>query len=73
MSLKPSLQSNITTRVSLRWLPEQPFENTDTLVLAIGEWYVDLRVDKQSGKIDWAIAGQCLQKGENPRTTYVVC
>ena len=60
-------QSNITKRISLRWLPEPPFENTDTLVLMIGEWYVDLRVDKQSGDIDWALAGQCMVKGQNPR------
>lgn len=60
--------SHLTTRLSLRWLPEAPFENTDTLVLTVGEWYVDLRVDKQTGKLDWAIAGQCLETGQNPRT-----
>lgn len=53
--------------VSLRWLPEPPFENTETLVLTVGEWYVDLRVDKESGTLDWAIAGQCLLKDVNPR------
>lgn len=59
--------AHISTRLSLRWLPEDPFENTDTLVLMVGEWYVDLRVDKQSGALDWAIAGQCLLKDINPR------
>lgn len=59
--------SFISTRLSLRWLPEEPFENTDTLVLMVGEWYVDLRVHKQSGKLDWAIAGQCLLEDVNPR------
>ncbi|KAJ5389105.1 uncharacterized protein N7496_000173 [Penicillium cataractarum] len=60
-------QSRALTRVSLRWLPEPPFENTETLVLMVGEWYVDLRVDKQSGALDWAIAGQCLLKDTDPR------
>lgn len=66
--LSPFKYSHISTRLSLRWLPEEPFENTDTLVLMVGEWYVDLRVDKQSGRLDWAIAGQCFLKATNPRT-----
>jgi hypothetical protein len=61
------LQSHASTRVSLRWLPEPPFENTETLVLMVGQWYVDLRVDKETGALDWAIAGQCLLKDNNPR------
>lgn len=61
--------AQISTRLSLRWLPEDPFENTDTLVLMVDEWYVDLRIDKQSGALDWAIAGQCLLKAINPRTS----
>lgn len=43
----------------MRWVPEPPFESTDTLALSVGDWYVDLRVDRQSGGIDWALAGQC--------------
>ncbi|OKP14546.1 hypothetical protein PENSUB_13898 [Penicillium subrubescens] len=60
-------QSRASTRVSLRWLPGPPFENTETLVLMVGEWYVDLRVDKESGALGWAIAGQYLLKDTNPR------
>ncbi|KAJ5594807.1 uncharacterized protein N7459_001015 [Penicillium hispanicum] len=60
-------RTHASTRISLRWLPEAPFENTDTLVLTVGDWYVDLRVDKQSGHLDWAIAGQCLLQDTNPR------
>lgn len=72
MSSRSPPLSNITTRISLRWLPDPPFENTDTLVLAVGEWYVDLRVDKQSGEIDWAIAGQCLLDNDKPRMELFV-
>ena len=53
----------------MRWVPEPTFESTDTLALSVGEWYVDLRVDRQSGGIDWALAGQCRRAGINPRMT----
>ncbi|KAL4961872.1 uncharacterized protein BDV14DRAFT_179452 [Aspergillus stella-maris] len=52
--------TRLSTRVSLRWPPEPAFENTDTLVLSVGNWYVDLRVDKTTKAIDWAIAGERL-------------
>lgn len=54
----PPSQSRLSTRISLRWVPEPAFENTDTIVMSVAGWYVDLRVDKASGDIDWAIAGQ---------------
>ncbi|PWY69424.1 hypothetical protein BO83DRAFT_428755 [Aspergillus eucalypticola CBS 122712] len=54
----PPSQSRLSTRISIRWVPEPAFENTDTIVMSVAGWYVDLRVDKASGNIDWAIAGQ---------------
>ncbi|KAJ5932273.1 hypothetical protein N7516_006762 [Penicillium verrucosum] len=63
----PALESSLTTRISMRWGSETPFETTDTLVITVGEWYVDLRVDKESGKLDWALAGECIEEGKNPR------
>ncbi|PYH68446.1 uncharacterized protein BO88DRAFT_454143 [Aspergillus vadensis CBS 113365] len=54
----PPSQSRLSTRISIRWVPEPAFENTDTIVMSVAGWYVDLRVDKTSGDIDWAIAGQ---------------
>ncbi|KAE8154563.1 hypothetical protein BDV25DRAFT_135733 [Aspergillus avenaceus] len=54
----PPTESRVSTRISLRWLPEPASETTDTLVMSVKGWYVDLRVDKNSGQIDWAIAGQ---------------
>ncbi|KAF7122759.1 hypothetical protein CNMCM5793_000869 [Aspergillus hiratsukae] len=59
--------SSLTTRISLRWPPSPAFENTDTIVLSLLGWYVDLRVDKASGKIDWAIAGQRIIESQEPR------
>ncbi|KAL2809838.1 hypothetical protein BJX63DRAFT_403927 [Aspergillus granulosus] len=59
-------KSRLSTRISLRWPPEPAFESTDTLVLSVDSWYVDLRVDRASGAIDWAIAGERLQdQGSN--------
>ncbi|KAE8317159.1 hypothetical protein BDV41DRAFT_526924 [Aspergillus transmontanensis] len=54
----PPTESRLSTRISLRWLPEPASETTDTIVMSVKGWYVDLRVDKKSGNIDWAIAGQ---------------
>ncbi|RHZ58539.1 hypothetical protein CDV55_100070, partial [Aspergillus turcosus] len=58
--------SSLSTRISLRWLPDPAFENTDTIVLSLMGWYVDLRVDKPTGKIDWAIAGQRIVESQEP-------
>lgn len=58
--------ASLSTRVSLRWLPEPAFENTDTVVLSVGKWYVDLRMDKETGTIDWAIAGERIVQSEEP-------
>lgn len=47
-----------STRLSFRWVPEPAAENTDTSVLYVGTWFVDLRVDKATSAIDWAMAGE---------------
>lgn len=66
--LSTTMASRISTRISLRWPPGPSFENTDTIVMSVGIWYVDLRIDNQSSKIDWAIAGQRLVENKEPRT-----
>ena len=47
-----------STRTSIRWPPAEASEPTDTLVLSVGEYYVDLRVALIDNSIDWALAGQ---------------
>ncbi|RAL08736.1 uncharacterized protein BO97DRAFT_472841 [Aspergillus homomorphus CBS 101889] len=54
----PPSQSRLSTRISLRWPPAPAFENTDTIVMSVAGWYVDLRIDRATITIDWAIAGQ---------------
>lgn len=56
-----------STRISIRWPPAEASEPTDTLVLSIGDYYVDLRVLKSDQSIEWALAGQRLIISENPR------
>ena len=58
-------KSSFSTRISLRWVPEVPEETTDTIVLSVGEYFVDLRMDKASGAIDWAMAGTRIEENPN--------
>ncbi|GFF79383.1 hypothetical protein IFM61392_08534 [Aspergillus lentulus] len=66
MTTGQTSSSSLSTRISLRWVPDPAFENTDTIVLSLLGWYVDLRVDKSTGKIDWAIAGQRIVDSQEP-------
>jgi hypothetical protein len=59
---------NISKRISLRWLPDPPSEPTDTIVFTVGTSYVDLRVKKCDGTIDWAFAGTREILSKEPRT-----
>ncbi|KAH8897596.1 hypothetical protein GQ53DRAFT_837472 [Thozetella sp. PMI_491] len=47
----------LSTRVSIRWYDEPPSEPTTTIVLSVGSYFVDLRVNKIDDSIDWAFAG----------------
>lgn len=60
-----------STRLSIRWPPAEASEPTDTLVLSIGEYYVDLRAAKSGQSIDWALAGQQTVISEDPRELMV--
>jgi hypothetical protein len=59
--------SRLSTRVSIKWADNEASEPTDTHVMSIGEYYMDLRVKKADTTIDWAMAGQRLIKSEDPR------
>ena len=55
-----------STRISIRWPPAPASEPTDTLVLSVGEYYVDLRVRKDDGSIEWALAGLRIVISQDP-------
>ncbi|KAG9945990.1 hypothetical protein KCU85_g6902, partial [Aureobasidium melanogenum] len=48
----------LSYRKSLRWIPGEPSELTSTLVLDVGNYFVDLRMLKADSSIDWAMAGK---------------
>ncbi|KAI4716705.1 hypothetical protein E4T48_07092 [Aureobasidium sp. EXF-10727] len=48
----------LSYRKSLRWVPGEPSEPTSTLVLDVGDFFVDLRILKANASIDWAMAGK---------------
>jgi hypothetical protein len=57
---------DISTRVSIRWLPDEPSEPTDTLVFNVGLYFVDLRILKSDISIDWGMAGKKDILSESP-------
>lgn len=59
------------TRVSIRWPPEEAYENTDTTVICVNNFFVDLRVEKQTRRLDWAIAGVRLVDQNDPRVFFL--
>jgi hypothetical protein len=57
----------LSYRKSLRWVPGEPSEPTSTLVLDVGSFFVDLRILKADGSIDWAMAGRRTVLSSSPR------
>ncbi|KAJ4322445.1 hypothetical protein N0V84_004801 [Fusarium piperis] len=47
----------LSTRISIRWANDAPSEPTDTVVLSVGDYFMDLRITKADQSIDWAFAG----------------
>ncbi|KAK5449606.1 hypothetical protein LTS15_008681 [Exophiala xenobiotica] len=62
------MAGRLSTRLSIRWVPGEPSEPTDTLVISVGGWYVDLRINKADGSIDWGMAGERLVLSQEPLT-----
>ncbi|KAI5208142.1 hypothetical protein E4T39_01485 [Aureobasidium subglaciale] len=56
----------LSYRKSLRWVPGEPSEPTSTLVLDVGDYFVDLRILKSDGSIDWAMAGKRTVLSQSP-------
>ena len=56
----------VLQRVSVRWLPEPSFEDTETIALNVGGYYLDLRVTKADGLVQWSRAGERKVLSEKP-------
>ncbi|KFY70834.1 hypothetical protein V498_10185, partial [Pseudogymnoascus sp. VKM F-4517 (FW-2822)] len=64
------MAARLSTRISLRWVPDEPEELTDTLVMNVGGYFMDLRVAKADHSIDWAMAGERQILSTNPRKSH---
>lgn len=61
------MPSQAVQRISVRWLPDAAYEDTDTVALNVGGYFIDLRVVKKSGAIQWSRAGERIVLKEDPR------
>ncbi|KAF7561657.1 hypothetical protein G7046_g2487 [Stylonectria norvegica] len=62
-------------RISIRWLPGAAYEDTKTIALNVGGYFMDLRVTKENPSIEWAQAGERTILNEDPKTcrwTHVI-
>ena len=57
-----------STLISVQWPPEPVSAGPDTLVLSVGTYYVDLRMNRDDGSIYWALAGRRIVVSEEPST-----
>ncbi|KAF2798706.1 hypothetical protein K505DRAFT_392877 [Melanomma pulvis-pyrius CBS 109.77] len=58
----------ILRRISMRWLPDPAFENTDTIALNVGGYFMDLRVATADESLEWSRAGERKELGRIPLT-----
>lgn len=59
-------------RISLRWLPEPAYEDTDTIALNVGGYFIDLRVTEADSTIQWSRAGERITLRSEPRKSYLL-
>ncbi|KAF4119481.1 hypothetical protein GMORB2_4746 [Geosmithia morbida] len=62
------MPSQAVQRISLRWLPDPAFEDSDTVALNVGGYFVDLRVSKKDQTIQWSRAGERIPLKTKPPT-----
>ncbi|KAK6087032.1 neutral amino acid transporter [Seiridium cupressi] len=69
------MASQAVQRISLRWLPEPAYEDTITIALNVGDYFIDLRITKQDPSIQWSRAGERVVLKKEPPTyrwTHIV-
>lgn len=57
----------VLRRLSLRWLPDDAFEDTETIALNVNGWFMDLRVVLADASLQWSRAGQRKKLKDDPR------
>lgn len=58
--------SQVVQRLSIRWLPDEPFEDTATVALNVGGYFIDLRVTIADQSIQWSQAGERIILKQDP-------
>jgi hypothetical protein len=61
-------ETQILKRISVRWLPDPAYEDSVTISLNVGGWYMDLRVATADGSLQWSRAGERKTLRQEPRT-----
>ncbi|KAK1635509.1 hypothetical protein BDP81DRAFT_481840 [Colletotrichum phormii] len=62
------MPSQAVQRISIRWLPEPAYEDTDTIALNVRGYFIDLRVTKETRTIQWSRAGERITLKTEPPT-----
>ncbi|CVK98832.1 uncharacterized protein FMAN_08414 [Fusarium mangiferae] len=62
------MASQVVQRISVRWLPEPAYEDTNTIALNVGGYFIDFRVEKESQAIQWSRAGERILLKDDPPT-----
>jgi hypothetical protein len=66
------MPSQAVQRISLRWLPDPAFEDTDTIALNVGGYFIDLRVTLKDQTIQWSRAGERIALKDDPREFWLL-
>jgi hypothetical protein len=65
MGIKSTPQ--VLKRISIRWVPDDAFEDTETIALNVNGWFMDLRVVLADTSLQWSRAGERRQLNDDPR------
>lgn len=60
------MKGQAVERISIRWLPDPAFEDTRTVALNVGGYFIDLRTTKEEPSIQWSHAGELTILKEEP-------
>ncbi|KAI5456892.1 hypothetical protein BGZ63DRAFT_365636 [Mariannaea sp. PMI_226] len=69
------MKGQTVERISIRWLPDPAFEDTRTIALNVGGYFIDLRSTKEKPTIQWSHAGELIVLNEEPftcRWTHII-
>ncbi|UQC89964.1 uncharacterized protein CLUP02_15495 [Colletotrichum lupini] len=62
------MPSQAVQRISIRWLPEPAYEDTDTIALNVGRYFIDLRFTQETQTVQWSRAGERITLKTEPPT-----